>query len=221
MFCNDAFQYRLRQIRDIIRCMDSRFPAFCLVAVLAVFIWSMIGPYDWPTWVMETLPVMIAVPILLVTRKKFPLTNLSYGLIAVHAVILIIGAHYTYARVPLFDWIRDEFGFARNSYDGLGHFAQGFVPALIGRELLIRTSTLQRGKWMFALLVLSCLGISAIYELLEWGAAIMAGEGADEFLSTQGDIWDTQKDMALAGIGAVSSLLLLAKWHDRQLAKIK
>lgn len=201
--------------------MRINFPFICLIAVLVVFAWSMIGPYDWPTWVMETLPVMIAVPILLFTYKRFPLTNLAYGLIAIHAIILIVGAHYTYARVPLFDWIRDEFGFARNSYDGVGHFAQGFIPALIGRELLLRTSTLQKGKWMFALLVLSCLGISAIYELLEWAAAIWAGEGADEFLSTQGDIWDTQKDMALAGIGAILSLFLLAKWHDRQLAEIK
>lgn len=201
--------------------MKTRFPIFCLISVLLVFIWSMIGPYDWPTWVMETLPVMIAAPLLLLTRPKFPLTNLAYGLIAIHAIILIVGAHYTYARVPLFDLIRGEFGLARNSYDGLGHFAQGFVPALIGRELLIRTSTLEKGRWMFALLVLSCLGISAIYELLEWAAAAGAGEGATEFLGTQGDPWDTQKDMALAGIGAIFSLLLLSKWHDRQLTEIK
>lgn len=179
----------------------------------------MIGPYDWPTWVMETLPVWIALPILIFTRKRFPLTNLVYVLIAIHAVILIVGAHYTYARVPLFDWIRDELGAARNSYDGVGHFAQGFIPALVGRELLIRTSDLTRGKWMFALIVLSCLGISAIYELLEWAAALLEGSGADEFLSTQGDIWDTQKDMALAGVGAIVSLLTLSRWHDRQLAK--
>ena len=192
----------------------------CLVIVLAVLSWSMIGPYDWPTWVMETLPVWIVIPLLVFTYKKFPLTNLAYGLIATHAVILIVGAHYTYARVPLFNWIRDTLDMARNSYDGVGHFAQGFIPALIARELLIRTSDLRPGKWMFAVIVLSCLGISAIYELLEWAAAMTAGGGADDFLSTQGDIWDTQKDMALAGIGAVISLLALSHFHDKQLRKL-
>lgn len=182
--------------------------------------WSMIDPYDWPTWIMETLPVWIAAAILIPTRRKFPLTNLAYVLIAIHSVILIVGAHYTYARVPLFDWIRDALGTERNSYDGLGHLAQGFIPALIGRELLIRTSDLQRGKWMFALIVLSCLGISAIYELIEWGAAVAAGGGAVEFLGTQGDPWDTQKDMGLAGIGAALSLLILSKFHDRELNKL-
>lgn len=182
--------------------------------------WSMIDPYDWPTWFMETLPVWIVAPLLVLTRKRFPLTDLAYVLIAIHAVILIVGGHYTYARVPLFNWIRDEFGMARNSYDGIGHLAQGFIPAIIGRELLIRTSDLRWGKWMFVLIVLSCLGISAIYELLEWAAAIVEGGAADEFLSTQGDVWDTQKDMALAGIGAIVSLLTLSKWHNRQLRKL-
>lgn len=198
----------------------SIFPFSCLIIVLAVLSWSMIGPYDWPTWVMETLPVWIAIPVLVFTCKKFPLTNLAYGLIATHAVILIVGAHYTYARVPLFNWIRDSFDMARNSYDGVGHFAQGFIPAVIARELLIRTSDLRPGKWMFTVIVLSCLGISAIYELLEWAAAMAAGDGADDFLSTQGDIWDTQKDMALAGIGAVVSLLTLSHFHDKQLRKL-
>ncbi len=195
-------------------------PSFCLVLVAAVMAWSMIGPYDWPTWFMETAPVWIAIVILIPTCRKFPMTDLAYLLIAIHAVILIVGAHYTYARVPLFDWIKDYLGTERNSYDGLGHLAQGFIPALIGRELLIRTSDLARGKWMFVLIVLSCLGISAIYELIEWGTAVVAGGGAVEFLGTQGDPWDTQKDMALAGIGAVISLLTLSKLHDRQLAKI-
>ena len=183
--------------------------------------WSMIQPYDWPTWVMETLPVWIGAPVLIFTRRKFPLTNLLYILITAHMLVLIVGAHYTYARVPLFDWIRDVLGTQRNSYDGVGHFMQGFVPAMIGRELLIRTSDLRRGKWMGALIILSCLGISAIYEFLEWAAALAAGEGADEFLSTQGDIWDTQKDMLLAGIGAIVALLTLPRWHDRQLERLK
>lgn len=197
-----------------------KIPVICLSLVALVMAWSMIGPYDWPTWIMETLPVWIAVAILIPTRHKFPLTNLAYILIAVHAVILIVGAHYTYARVPLFDWIKEALGTERNSYDGLGHLAQGFIPALIARELLIRTSDLKRGKWMFVLIVLSCLGISAIYELIEWGAAEAAGGGAVEFLGTQGDVWDTQKDMALAGIGAALSLLILSKLHDRQLDKL-
>ena len=194
-------------------------PVMCLIIVLAVMGWSMIDPYDWPTWIMETLPVWIALPILIFTRRNFPLTNLLYILIATHAVILIIGGHYTYARVPLFNWIRDEFGTARNSYDGVGHFVQGFVPAMIGRELLMRTSDLRWGKWMFTLIVLSCLGISAIYELLEWAAALFEGGAADKFLSTQGDVWDTQKDMALAGVGAVTALLILKKPHDKELRK--
>ncbi len=198
----------------------SAFPLSCLILVLAVLAWSMIDPYHWPTWVMETLPVWIAMPLLVFTYQKFPLTKLAYGLIAIHAVILTVGAHYTYARVPLFNWIRDTFDMARNSYDGVGHFAQGFIPALIARELLIRTSDLRPGKWMFVIIVLSCLGISAIYELLEWAAAMSAGEGADDFLSTQGDIWDTQKDMALAGIGAIISLLTLSHFHDKQLRKL-
>lgn len=200
--------------------MSMKIPVICLSLVALVMAWSMIGPYDWPTWIMETLPVWIAVAILIPTRHKFPLTNLAYILIAVHAVILIVGAHYTYARVPLFDWIKEALGTERNSYDGLGHLAQGFIPALIARELLIRTSDLKRGKWMFVLIVLSCLGISAIYELIEWGAAEAAGGGAVEFLGTQGDVWDTQKDMALAGIGAALSLLILSKLHDRQLDKL-
>ncbi len=196
---------------------NPRFPAACLAAVLAVLLWSGIAPYDRPTWWMEVLPVLIAVPLLVLTYKKFPLTALLYALIAIHGIILMVGAHYTYARVPLFDWVQALLGTARNSYDGIGHLAQGFIPAMVARELLIRTSTLERGKWMVALIVFSCLGISAVYELLEWATAVIEGGAADEFLSTQGDIWDTQKDMALAGVGAIAALVLLSKWHDRQL----
>lgn len=132
----------------------------------------------------------------------------------------MIGGHYTYANVPLFNWLRDYFGTTRNSFDGVGHFMQGFVPAMIGRELLLRTSPLRAGKWMAALLVLGCLGIAAIYEIIEWAAALATGEGATAFLGTQGDPWDTQKDMILAGIGAACALLLCSRWHDRQLSQL-
>lgn len=196
-------------------------PLACLVIVIAVLIWSGIMPYDRPTWWLEVAPVLIAVPLLLATYKKFPLTGLLYVLIAIHAVILMVGGHYTYARVPLFNDIKEWLGTARNSYDGLGHFAQGFIPAIAGRELLLRTSPLKSGKWMFVLIVLGCLGISAIYELLEWTTALIEGGHADEFLSTQGDIWDTQKDMALAGAGAISALITLRGLHDKALKKLE
>lgn len=199
--------------------MTHRLPLFCLISAMFVFIWSAFNPYDRATWVLEVMPVLIALPILIASYKKFRMTDLAYILIAVHAVILIVGAHYTYARVPAFDWLRDALGQSRNSYDGLGHLAQGFIPAVIIRELLIRTSPLNPGKWMNALIVFSCLGISAVYELIEWLAAILFGQGAEEFLGTQGDVWDTQKDMLLAGIGAILALLLLSRLHDRQLAK--
>lgn len=190
------------------------------VIVLAVLVWSVFDPYDYPTWVMETLPVMIVLPLLGATYNKFRLTNLLYVLIAIHAIILIVGAHYTYARVPAFNWLRDVMGAERNSYDGLGHLAQGFIPAIAARELLIRTSPLKPGKWMIVLIVLGCMGISAVYELLEWAAAVFAGGGAVEFLGTQGDVWDTQKDMALCGIGAICALLLMSRWHDRGLKRL-
>lgn len=192
-------------------------PLAALLVTLAVLLWSGIAPYERMTWLMEVAPVLIAAPLLLLTYQKFRLTDLLYILIAIHGVILMVGGHYTYALVPLFDWIRDWMGTARNSYDGVGHFAQGFIPAMIGRELLLRTSSLQRGGWLVAILILSCLGISALYELIEWGAAMALGQGADEFLGTQNDPWDTQKDMALAGIGAACALLSLSKLHDRQL----
>ncbi len=195
-------------------------PLLCLAVTGILFIWSGIGPYDRITWWMEVAPVLIALPIMACTYKKFRLTNLLYILIMIHAVILMVGGHYTYARVPAFDWIRDITGGTRNSFDGLGHLAQGFIPAMVARELLIRTSPLRYGKWMFTLIVFSCLGIAAVYEVIEWGAAMMAGQGADEFLGTQGDVWDTQKDMALAGVGAAVALLTLSKLHDRALKKI-
>lgn len=186
-------------------------PALSLVIGIMVFIWSSIAPYHRITWWMEVAPVIIATIIMIFTYKKFPLTTFLYGLALIHALILMIGGHYTYARVPLFDM----FGHDRNNYDKLGHFAQGFIPAIAIRELMIRTSPIKAGKWLFAVIVFSCLGISALYEIIEWAAALLFGQDAAEFLGTQGDVWDTQKDMAWAGIGAICALVLLSKIHNR------
>ena len=196
-------------------------PVACLIVTVAVFIWSGINPYDRFTWWLEVAPVLIALPVLLFTWKRFPLTNLLYILIAVHAVILMVGGHYTYARVPFFDLLRDYLGSVRNSYDGLGHLAQGFIPAMVARELLVRTSPLRPGKWLFTLIIFSCLGISAVYEIIEWAAAVWTGGNAEDFLGTQGDPWDTQKDMVLAGVGAILALVTLGKVHNRSLEKLK
>lgn len=194
--------------------------AALLAGVVGVFLWSGWSPKDRLTWVLEVFPVVAAIPLLLATRRRFPLTMLAYGLIAVHAIILMVGGRYTYAEVPLFDWIRDAFHLARNHYDRLGHFAQGFVPAIVTREILLRLTPLRRGGWMFFLVTCVCLAISAVYELVEWGAAAMTGSAADAFLGTQGDPWDTQKDMLLAAVGAIASQLTLATMHDRQIESI-
>ncbi|MES2960052.1 MAG: DUF2238 domain-containing protein [Pseudomonadota bacterium] len=186
-----------------------------LIGLLALSGWR---PYDLATWVMEVAPVVVVLGLLWATRRRFPLTPLLYALIFVHAVVLMLGGHYSYARVPLGDWMRDALGLARNPYDGIGHFMQGFVPAVAARELLLRRTGLQRGAWLFVIVTAVCLAVSAIYELIEWGAAIALGQGAEEFLGTQGDPWDTQKDMALAWIGAMAAQWLLSRWHDRQLA---
>ena len=197
-----------------------RLLAAMLAAVLAVFLWSGFTPKDRMTWVLEVFPVIGAVPLLIATRRRFPLTTLAYGLIAVHCCILMVGGRYTYAEVPLFNWIRDAFHQARNNYDRVGHFAQGFVPAIVAREILLRKTPLRRGGWVFFLVTSVCLAISAVYELVEWSAAATSGSAADAFLGTQGDPWDTQKDMLLAGIGAITAQLTLAKAHDRQLASL-
>jgi putative membrane protein len=189
-----------------------------LIALLALSAWR---PHDGPTWAMEVAPVAVVLVLLGATHRRFPLTPLLYALIFVHAAILIYGGHHTYARVPLGFWMQEAFGLARNPYDGIGHFAQGFVPAVAARELLLRHTGLQRGAWLFTVIVLACLGISALYELIEWGAAVALGQGAEEFLGTQGDPWDTQKDMALAGVGAAAALLLLSRTHDAQLARLR
>jgi len=195
-------------------------PAALLALVAVALVASGIRPYDRLTWVLEVLPVLIAVPLLLATYRRFPLTPLAYGLIALHALILVLGAHYTYARVPLGFWMQDAFDFTRNHYDRIGHLMQGFGPAIIIRELLIRTSPLVPGKWLFTLVLFSVLGISATYEFTEWWAALAGGEAAGAFLGTQGDVWDTQWDMFLAGCGAIASQLLLTRLHDRQLAAV-
>lgn len=199
---------------------NARWPLLLLAGVALALAWSAWRPYDIATWWAEVMPVLIGVPILVLTFRRHPLTPLLYGLIALHALILIVGGHYTYARVPLGDWMQQAFGFARNDYDRIGHFAQGFVPAILAREVLLRSTPLRRGGWLFFIVVAICLGFSALYELIEWGAAMLAGQGADAFLGTQGDVWDTQKDMALALVGSLVAQVSLARWHDRQLVRL-
>jgi putative membrane protein len=192
--------------------------ATLLVIVGAVFVWSGWAPKDRLTWALEVFPVILAAPIVVATRRRFPLTTLVYTLIALHAVILMVGGKYTYAQVPLFNAIRDALHGARNEYDRVGHFAQGFVPAIVAREILLRKTPLRRGGWLFFLVTSVCLAISAVYELVEWSAAAASGSAADAFLGTQGDPWDTQKDMLLAGVGAIAAQLALSRLHDRQLS---
>jgi putative membrane protein len=185
-----------------------------------VFVWSGISPHDRFTWVLEVFPVMIGVPVLIVVCPRFRLTPLVYTLIAVHAVILMVGGKYTYAEVPLGFWMRDLFGLVRNDYDRIGHFAQGFVPAVLAREILIRRSPLRGSRWLPFVVVCVCLAFSAFYELVEFWTALATGGAADAFLGTQGDPWDTQWDMMLALIGAIAALLVLSRVHDRQLRQL-
>lgn len=187
---------------------------------LALLAFSRVGAFDAATWWLETAPVLVVWPLLLATHRRFPLTPLLLSLIFIHACILMLGGHYSYARVPLGAWIQELFDLGRNPYDGIGHLAQGFVPAIAARELLLRRTALTRGGWLFTLVTAVCLAISAIYELIEWGVAVAIGQGADEFLGTQGDPWDTQKDMALAWLGAMLAQGLLARWQDRQLNRL-
>jgi putative membrane protein len=191
-----------------------------LAAVLFAIAISAISPFDWITWWLEAIPVLIAIPILLATYKRHPLTPLLYRLIFLHMLILLLGAHYSYARVPLGFWMQDWFDFSRNHYDRIGHLMQGFMPAILAREILLHTGTVRRGGWLFFICVSICLAFSAFYEMIEWWAAL-AGDVAIEFLGTQGDIWDTQWDMFLALIGAISALLLLSKLHDRHLSGVR
>jgi putative membrane protein len=191
-----------------------------------IVVWSGIAPHDRFTWWLEAGPVLIGVPLVVALQKRFPLSTLLLVLVWLHAVILLVGAHYTYARVPLFDWLRDATGGDRNNYDKLGHFVQGFVPAILAREILLRTSPLRDrddgrpSRWLGFLVVSVCLAFSAFYELIEWAAAIATGEAAEDFLGTQGFIWDTQTDMALALVGAVTALAMLAGLHERSLARL-
>ena len=188
-----------------------------LILVSAVLLWSAIAPNDRLTWLMEVIWVLAAIPLLIATRRRFPLTRLLYWLLAIHAVILIYGGQYTYAETPLGNWARDTFDLARNHYDRLGHFAQGFVPAILARELLLRLTPLRPGGWLFYLVCAACLSFSAFFEFIEWWAALIMGGDADAYLATQGDVWDTQWDMFLALCGAIVAQLVLTHRHDRQL----
>ena len=198
----------------------NRLPFTLLALVLAVLAWSGVAPHARFTWVLEVAPVLIGVPVLLATGRRFPLTPLLYTLLAVHACILMVGGKYTYAEVPAGFWVSDALGLARNHYDRLGHFAQGFIPAILAREILVRTSPLRGSRWLPFVVVAFCLAFSAFYEMIEWWTAVLAGASSTAFLGTQGDVWDTQWDMFLALIGAVSALLVLARAHDRQLARL-
>ena len=179
------------------------------------------GPFDRATWVMEVFPAVTALVMMWASRKRLALTRLLYWLIAIHGLILMVGGAYTYARVPLGFWMQDWFGFTRNNYDKIGHFAQGFIPAIVARELLIRVFDVPSKKLVAFLCVAICLAVSAVYELLEWWSALWLGQGADAFLGTQGDPWDTQSDMFFALIGSVVGLALLSGWHDRQMAGLR
>lgn len=192
-----------------------------LLSLSVIFVWSVINPKDHTVWLLEVFPVIFGLIIITTTYNRFRLTDLSYFLIWVHSIILLVGGHYTYAEVPLFNWLRDALELSRNHYDRVGHIAQGFVPAILAREILLRTSPLKRGKWLFFITTSIVLAISAFYELLEWWVALTSDEAGNAFLASQGDIWDTQWDMFLALIGAIASQLLLGKTHDRQLERIQ
>jgi putative membrane protein len=191
-----------------------------LVLALAALAVSGIGPKDRFTWFLEVAPVLIGVPLLVATARRFPLTPLLYRLLFLHALVLMAGGHWTYAEVPLGEWAKQAFGFARNHYDRLGHLMQGFVPAILAREILLRRSVLGRGGWLRLFVTSVCLAFSALYELIEWAAALATGEAATAFLGTQGDPWDTQWDMFLALCGALLAQAVLSRLHDRQLARL-
>lgn len=191
-----------------------------LIIVLSFWIWSGIRPHDTRlTWVLETLPFMIALPVMLLTYKRFPLTNLTYTLIAIHAMILMLGGHFSYAKVPLGFWMEDWFGWTRNNYDKIGHFMQGFGPAIYAREIVARTSPLRRGKWLGFISIAVPLAFSALYEILEWLASLSNPTDTEAFLGTQGYIWDTQSDMFWCLMGSIVAIILLTKLHNRYLGK--
>jgi putative membrane protein len=191
--------------------------AWAVLAALGLSAW---GVHDRTTWFLETVWVLAGLPVLVLTHRRFPLTGLLYCLLAVHALVLMTGGHYTYAQVPAGNWVRDTFGLDRNPYDRLGHLMQGFVPAILVRELLVRTSPLRGSRWLAPLTVCACLAFSAVFEMLEWAAAVVGGQAADAFLATQGDVWDTQWDMFCALLGATAAVLLLGRAHDRALTAL-
>jgi putative membrane protein len=226
--------------------MDRRLLWFC-TCLAPLLLWSAVRPHDYFTWGLEVAPIFIGLPVVLALQRRFPLSSLLLFLLWWHAVILLFGGHYTYARVPLGDWASHWFGWSRNNYDKLGHFAQGFVPAILVREILIRTSPLKQGangpfdlaspfaqaaadrqdtgpakpsRWLPCLVVSVCLAFSALYELIEWLTAVLSGGAATDFLGTQGDPWDTQTDMAMALLGATIAVLVLPRWHDRSMAML-
>jgi putative membrane protein len=199
--------------------INRRLFLFWIASLLAIFIWSFINPHDYFTWFLEVLPALVGFAILACTYRRFTFTPLVYWLIWLHMIVLMVGGHYTYAEVPLFDWLKPVFGWTRNNYDKVGHFMQGFVPVLIARELLLRKRVVVKKGWLPALLVLAILGTSAAYELIEWGVSVATGSAGDSFLGTQGYIWDTQSDMLFCLIGSLAALLLLSKWHDAQMKK--
>jgi putative membrane protein len=188
-----------------------------LATYFAALVWSAVNPHDYFTWFLEAAPALIALAVLATTHKRFPLTPVAHTLILIHCLILCVGAHYTYAAVDVFKWVRDFFAWQRNNYDKLGHFAQGFVPAIIAREIFIRNHVVNGRAWLNLVVISICLAFSALYELLEWGVAVATGDSAKSFLGTQGYMWDTQSDMAMALTGAVLALLFLSKLDDKQL----
>jgi putative membrane protein len=193
-----------------------------LILFFGALLWSGLHPKDQFTWFLEVVPALIGFVLIVLTYKKFPLTPLLYTLILIHMIILMVGGHYTYAEVPLFDWIRDFFGQERNNYDKLGHFAQGFIPAILAREILLRKKVLcKRGLWLATIVLSIVLAFSAFYELVEWWVALGTGEDATAFLGTQGYVWDTQSDMMYALIGGIVSLLILSRWHDEQIDTVE
>ena len=213
--------------------MDKRISIF-LVLLLPVVVWSWNAPYDRFTWWLEVAPAIGGLPLMIALQRRFPLSTLLLVCLWLHVVVLLVGGHYTYARVPLFDWLRELSGGTRNNYDKLGHFVQGFVPAILAREILLRTSPLgsrdgrpfvpsepKPSRWLGFLVVSVCLAFSALYELVEWLTAVSTGTAADDFLGTQGDAWDTQTDMAWALVGAVVAVVTITRWHNQSVGKLR
>ena len=200
---------------------SSKEPLALLGAAALVLVWSGVQPLERGTWWLEVAPVLIGVPLLVISFSRFRLSPLLYRLLFLHAVTLMVGGHYTYAQVPIGFWAQDSLDLSRNHYDRVGHLAQGFVPAILAREILLRRSPLRRGKWLFFLVVSVCLAFSALYELIEWWAALVGGDSAESFLGTQGDVWDTQWDMFLALLGSIAAQVLLRGVHDRSMAGLR